>query len=396
MQKYNLDLYIEINSYNYVFFVVKKDEQNDCKIALKLEIPLNGIDNNRVSNIDLSSNVIKENIFLIEKKFNYTFKSLFLIIDNFNPQFINISGYKKLNGSQVLKENITYILNTLKSCVEEIEEKKKILHIFNSKFYLDKKKIENLPIGLFGDFYCHELSFILIHKNDYKNIHNIFDKCSLKIKKILVKNFIKGALISEKYKNMDSFFFININDKNSKIFYFENNSLKFEQNFPFGFDIVIKDVSKITSLKFDSVKKIIEKIELNSGISKEDLLEKKFFTDDSYRKIKKKLIYDVALARIQEISELILLNNTNLNYYNKRCKNIFIETSKKNECFKEICKTSFKMKGESNIYFLEDLSFDGVLATANTLVHYGWKKEAIPFTQSKKSIITRFFDTFFS
>ena len=72
------------------------------------------------------------------KKFNYTFKSLFLIIDNFNPQFINISGYKKLNGSQVLKENITYILNTLKSCVEEIEEKK-ILHIFNSKFYLDKK-----------------------------------------------------------------------------------------------------------------------------------------------------------------------------------------------------------------------------------------------------------------
>ena len=236
----------------------------------------------------------------------------------------------------------------------------------------------------------------MIHKNDYKNIHNIFDKCSLKIKKILVKNFIKGALISEKYKNMDSFFFININDKNSKIFYFENNSLKFEQNFPFGFDIVIKDVSKITSLKFDSVKKIIEKIELNSGISKEDLLEKKFFTDDSYRKIKKKLIYDVALARIQEISELILLNNTNLNYYNKRCKNIFIETSKKNECFKEICKTSFKMKGESNIYFLEDLSFDGVLSTANTLVHYGWKKEAIPFTQSKKSIITRFFDTFFS
>ena len=38
-------------------------------------------------------------------------------------------------------------------------EKKKIFHIFNSKFFLDKKKIENLPIGLFGDFYSHELSF---------------------------------------------------------------------------------------------------------------------------------------------------------------------------------------------------------------------------------------------
>ena len=36
---------------------------------------------------------------------------------------------------------------------------KKILHIFNSKFILDKNQIENLPIGLFGNFYSHELTF---------------------------------------------------------------------------------------------------------------------------------------------------------------------------------------------------------------------------------------------
>ena len=51
------------------------------------------------------------------------------------------------------KENITYILNSLKSSVEETENKKKILHIFNSKYCLDKKKLDNLPVGLFGDFY---------------------------------------------------------------------------------------------------------------------------------------------------------------------------------------------------------------------------------------------------
>ena len=75
-----------------------------------------------------------------------------------------------MNGSQILRENITYILNTLKSYINEIETKKNIIHIFNSKFYLDNKKIENLPIGLFGDFYSHELSFVLINSNDYKNL----------------------------------------------------------------------------------------------------------------------------------------------------------------------------------------------------------------------------------
>ena len=69
------------------------------------------------------------------------FKEIILILDNFNFEFINFSGFKKLNGSQILNLNITYILNTLKSCVEEIETKKKVLHIFNSRFYLDNKKI---------------------------------------------------------------------------------------------------------------------------------------------------------------------------------------------------------------------------------------------------------------
>ena len=40
-----------------------------------------------------------------------------------------------------------------------------------------------------------------------------------------------------------------INENNSKIFYFENNSLKFEQDFKFGSDIIIKDISKITSFE---------------------------------------------------------------------------------------------------------------------------------------------------
>ena len=49
-----------------------------------------------------------------------------------------------------------------------------IIHIFNSKFNLDNKKIENLPIGLFGDFYSHELSFSLISLNNHKNLISIF------------------------------------------------------------------------------------------------------------------------------------------------------------------------------------------------------------------------------
>ena len=167
------------------------------------------------------------------------------------------------------------------------ETKKKILHIFNSKFELDNKKIDNLPIGLFGDFYSHELSFVLINTNDFKNIKNILGKCNLKIKKILLKSFIKGAFLSEKNKGIETFFHILINDSSSKIFYFENNSLKFEQDFNFGSEIILRDISKITSLEIKSVKEILNKIELNEQFSENDILEEEFFKDVVFRKIKK-------------------------------------------------------------------------------------------------------------
>ena len=72
--------------------------------------------------------------------------------------------FKKLNGSQLIKENITYIINSLKFSVIEQEKDKTILHIFNSKSVLDGQETENLPIGLFGNFYNHELTFFLMQK----------------------------------------------------------------------------------------------------------------------------------------------------------------------------------------------------------------------------------------
>ena len=186
---------------------------------------------NKITNIEEVIESIKKNILIIEQKIKFTFKELILILDNFDISFLNFTGFKKLDGSQISKENITYIINSLKSCVDKFENKKKILHIFNSKYFLDKKEMDNLPIGLFGDFYSHELSFNLINKNDYKNLKNIFDKCNLKISKILLESFVKGSLISEKNPLIDSFFHIKIDEEISKTFYVENDSLKYEQEF---------------------------------------------------------------------------------------------------------------------------------------------------------------------
>ena len=396
MKNSNYMLFIEINSFEYIFFVGKKDENNNFEILFNIDIPITGFENNRISDLEKIFNVIKENIFVIEQKFSCTFREVVLILDNLNPKFINVSGFKKLNSSQILRENITYILNTLKSYVDQTEEKKTILHIFNSSFSLDNKKIQNLPIGLFGDFYSHELSLALINTNDYKNLNNIFDKCNLKINKIFLKSFVQGSLLSDNNLNNETFSHITINDDNSKIFYFEKDSLKFQQNFNFGSNIIIKDISKITSLSADTTTNILKETELSEKIVDSDYLDKKFFANDNFRKIKKKLIYEIVLARAQELSDLMILKNINFTYHNKLSKVIFLEFSSKlqSTSLVEILQKTLSMNKTYDVR-PSLCSKEQMLNNVNKLVHYGWKKEAIPISQPRKSIISRVFDTIF-
>ena len=81
---------------------------------------------NKITNLDLIYKIIKDNIYVIEQKINFIFKDVILIIKDFNNSIINFTGYKKLNGTQLDKDNVTYILNSLKSKVNEIEKQKKL------------------------------------------------------------------------------------------------------------------------------------------------------------------------------------------------------------------------------------------------------------------------------
>ena len=398
MEIYSPNLFIEINSSEYIFIVGDKNENDHFRIIYKNIITNQAISDSRIIDFDLAYNTIKKNLYLMEQELNYTFKEIILIIDNFNCSFVNLAGYKKLNGSQILKENITYILNSLKSNIDEFEDQKTILHIFNSKYCLDKKNIENIPIGLFGDFYSQELSFNLINNNDFNNLNNIFDKCNLKIKKILLKSFVEGVYLSNKNPNIDTFFLAKINENNSKIFFFENNALKFEQNFSFGSNLVINDISKITSLNKSIVKKILSNSKLTEETLDQELVEKELFENENYRKIKKKLIFEIAAARIKELSEVLIKKNINFENFHKKDLIIFLKIKDRLnlECFKNSYSLYFSKNNYFTIKFINSIETNDLVDNANTLVNYGWKKEAVPVIQPKKSLIVTLFDTIFN
>ena len=391
------ELFVKIDDIEIYIIAGYIDEDSNFKLSEKIILKIEEIKNKRIYSLETASNLIKKNILLIEQKINFTFRDLTIILNNLEVSFLNLSGFRKLNGTQISKENVTYILNSLKSNVDEFEKDKKILHIFNTKYCLDKKNLDNLPIGLFGDFYTHELSFSLINKNDFRDLENIFAKCSLRIKKILLDSYVKGSMISKLNPKVDTFFYIQIKKDKSKIFYIENDAIKNEQKFNFGSEIVFKDICKVTSLNYNTVRNIVSNDEIKSKTTTFEILGKKSFKNQKFKKIKKKLILDIAEARIQELSNFILLKNINFKCYSQNTRIIFleIEDSQSLKYFKEIYESNFVLNDSSELRLIKSSGIEETINTAINITKFGWKKEAIPVVKLKNSFFSRIFKSIF-
>ena len=119
-----------------------------------------------------------------------------------------------------------------------------------------------------------------------------------------------------------------------------------------------------------------------------EIVEKEYFEETSFRKIKKKLILDIANARINELAEIILYKNLNLQKLIKINTPIFLDINVKNEVYLKILKESFNKffseNGKFEIKNIDQISNEEILSNAHKIVHFGWKKEAVPIVKAKK------------
>ncbi len=384
-------LFVEIRDVDFAIFVGQYDEELNFKVLDEEIVSSVGIENYQIINLNHCINDLKSGIKKIENRVNFFFQNANVIFNCFNCDCINISGFKKLNGNQILSDDISFILNDIKNKLIETEPKKTIIHLFNTQFLLDNKSIKNLPIGLHGNFYSHQLTFFLINNNEFKNIMMLFNKCNLGLNKIILKSFTEGVeLIKE--KNYDTFIKINIYKKKIQIIYFYNSAFCYYQNFNFGSDLISSDISKVCSLDNDTVLTVLSEINLHF---KDSYLDKKYFQGKNFRKISIQHIYDISLARIEEIIDLIYNKNVNLNHLKINKDRIFLNFEDQNiyNNFDKDFINQFNDIEVSSVY--HDKQLNHSINASGELLSKGWIKEAIPVTHKKKSWISRIFSGLF-
>ena len=388
------NLFVEIGDENILVAYGEYDDELNFQIIEKEMFSSKGFQKGKIIDLELCLTSLKKTISKIENKSNLFFSEANVILDQTDFDCINVSGFKDLNGNQILSDDISYIINNIKSKLVETEKQKTILHLFNTKFLLDDKPIKNLPIGLHGNFYSHQLTFFLLNINEFKNFNTLFNKCNLSVNKFVLKRFTDGIDIINN-KQEDTFLNIKILKDETYVTFFYESAFCFFQKFNFGSNIILNDISKVCSIDLSDVKNIIS----NSSFILSDknmYVNEKYFEKSSFRKISLKHIIEISSARIEEIANVLFNKNKNLKHLKDKKNLLYLEIQDKSilQIFKNLFEKNFE-NCELDIYMSNNEDPFKSIKIFGELLCKGWAKEAIPVVNKKRSWITRLFSGLF-
>tara|TARA_Y100000590_G_scaffold319029_1_gene361034 strand:- start:3071 stop:4267 length:1197 start_codon:yes stop_codon:yes gene_type:complete len=391
-------LIVEINDSEIKYAVFQLDEKSDYEILRKKISKNLGIQKGKIIDISNASNIVGQDLEEIEKKLNKVFRNVSVVIDQEDILCTNLTGFKKLNGSKVEKRDLDYILNEGKSSIIKNQRGNSILHIFNSNFILDKIKQEKIPLNISGDHLSLHMTFVSIPKNNLKNITTLFANNDLKIERVINKPFASGVDLLNKKKDLKNFIIINFDKELTNVSLYQNSSLIFLKTFPLGTNLIYRDVAQLCRLEADEIQLIINELDFNNFLDvKATYLDEKFFKKSSFTRISIPHFKNIISARIEEITNYVFNKNKDLSSAENEVSHIHLSFEDKN-IYKNLG-TFFKKhinteQGKKLCALSESDDFSALRGAAE-LIFKGWRQEAIPFVNRKRSIISSFFSRFF-
>ena len=391
-------LIAQINGDNIKYAVFHLNDKLDYEIISKKISFNSGIEKGKASNFDYTAKIINEDLQEIEEEVKKVFKNISVILDQKDIFCTNLSGFKKLNGSKVEKRDLDYILNEAKNSIAKNQKKNSILHILNSNFILDKTKQKKIPLNIFGDHLSLHMTFVSIPDNNLKNIKAIFNQSNLTVDRVISKPFVDGINFLNNKQNLKNFIAINIENELSTISIYEDSTLVFFKTFPFGTNSIYRDIVQLCSLKNEEIELIMNDLNFNNlHQNKIKYIDEKFFVKSDFKKLSVDHIHNIINARVKEIINYTFNENKNLEYLDKRIFNIyfFFENENIYKNLDSLFRNSLIVDMNKTLIESQVQDAFGSLQGAAELLFKGWHREAIPFSNKKKSIITGFFERFF-
>ena len=264
-----------------------------------------GIHNSIIVNINDAIDSVRSCLVEVEKESQITLNKINVLIDPTEIITTRLTKSKKINGSKIEKNDISFLLKEAKKQVEQNNSRLSNIHIFNYKYVVDNKFFKELPFNIYADQFSQENIFLSVPKNILKNISEVFHSCDIEIDKFISCSYALGICCFNQDQIDYGCGIVDMGYEKTSLAVFKDSSLVHASSFPIGSNHITKDISRgcyLSEIESELIKKDISIINnLDEELNKNGFLSDKYFSETKFRKISSKFVRDIIAARLDEI-----------------------------------------------------------------------------------------------
>jgi len=264
-----------------------------------------GIHNSIIVNINEAIDSVHSCLVEVEKESQINLNKINVLIDPTEIITTRLTKSKKINGSKIEKNDVSFLLKEAKKQIEQNNSRLSNIHIFNYRYAVDNKFFKELPFNIYADQFSQENVFLSVPKNILKNISEVFHSCDIEINKFISCSYSLGiGCFTEDQMNYGCGI-VDMGYEKTSLAVFIDSSLVHVSSFPIGSNHITKDISRgcyLSEIESELIKKDISIINnLDDELNKDGFLPDKYFSETKFRKISSKFVQDIISARLDEI-----------------------------------------------------------------------------------------------
>lgn len=390
---------LDLGSNKIKIMVLSLDKENYISIHSKYSVHSSGIKKGNVVDADSLASSIRRCASLIEKELNFEIENIYVGVNSIFFNFLTFGLTRDIGSYEIEeKRDLQNLINQASTIFYQNFNDNKVIHFFNSGFYLDKKNYVENPIGLKAKTLDVIFSILSLDKNIISNYDKVFKLSGLKVKKYFFSPYASSFLSADQENLEKGFVNIDIGYDKTSISIYENSKFKFSKIISLGSYHINNDLMKA----LDIDRNLSEKIKCKYEDILSNNIDQNLLNEINEKKISREIIVRIIDARLNEITEYIVKEIKFCNSFNKSSRKIIVsgggsasevligKISQKLNVKVDYAKQSFPIKNTEFSIFSDYMVCLGIAK----LIYFNNKDEIKSFSDQKKGFFERFYSLF--
>ena len=390
---------LDLGSHKIKLLIISLNNNNYIDIHAKCSIDSSGIKKGDVVDIEKLRINIKSIIDTVEKELDFKIKNIYVGINSINFNFLTFGLSRNIGSYEIEeKKDLQNLIDLAAGIFYQNFANNKIIHFFNSGFYLDKKNYIENPLGLISKTLDANFSFLSLEKNTIANFDKVFSIQGIKVARYFYTPLASSILSADQSSLEKGFVNIDLGFDKTSITMFENSKILFAKNVPIGSFHINNDLIKA----IDIDKSLAEKIKINFDKILKGQIDNSIKLEIENKKVSIEMVIKIVEARIDEIIYHIYKNIIYCKSLNKAARKIILtgggsnlkiiskRLSQKLNTKVDFAKQSFPIKDTEFNIFSDYLACLGIAK----LIFFPLKSEIKSFAHKKVGFFNKFYDLF--